>query len=119
MRISILGAAAAVAPFMRVSAAPAGLLDVAVLGGNTFRAPQVESTSFISGSKRGVIALASAYSKFNVALSDELLQLIEEILEELGLLQPNGSAGSGSTNSTGSIGNDTVDAASGMKDLSC
>ena len=69
--------------------------EVSVLGGNTLKIKQVYNKGFISA-HRGPRALAKAYNKFGVELSTDLLDLLNEILEELGL-KPAAGAGTNET----------------------
>ncbi|KAI1375367.1 eukaryotic aspartyl protease [Hypoxylon crocopeplum] len=71
-----------------------GLLDptfeITVLGGMTFKITQVPNKKFYGQHKgRGSMAIARAYSKYGIAIPDDLLSTIEKILEELGLLGNN------------------------------
>lgn len=69
--------------------------EVSVLGGNTLKIKQVYNKGFISA-HRGPRALAKAYNKFGAELSTDLLDLLNEILAELGL-KPVGGAGTNET----------------------
>ncbi|KAL1878622.1 hypothetical protein VTK73DRAFT_7703 [Phialemonium thermophilum] len=70
--------------------------EVAVLGGSTFKLLQTPNKNF-RALYRGPRALAKVYFKFGLPFPDDLLELLQEILTELGLgqQQPNGG-GSGS-----------------------
>ena len=95
------------------------MLQVSVFGGQTIRAPQVLNAGFIAPG-RGPRALAKAYAKFGVEISPELLLILEELLQALGISVPGlGSSGtSGSTGSSGSTGgtgtNESTTASQGM-----
>ncbi|GKT41677.1 aspergillopepsin-1 [Colletotrichum spaethianum] len=87
MRFTNSAAVAAFPPFVAhlVNAAPSKV-EIATLGGAAFRIEQMPNPDFYYGSRRGPIALARAYSKFGQQIPDNLLSLIDQILEELGLL---------------------------------
>ncbi|KAI5927252.1 eukaryotic aspartyl protease [Camillea tinctor] len=79
-----------------------GILDplyaISTLGGMTFKISQVPNKKFYGTRRgRGSMAIARAYSKYGVAVSDDLLTTIQQLLEELGLLQSAG-VGNGTTN---------------------
>ncbi|KAH9894594.1 eukaryotic aspartyl protease [Xylariomycetidae sp. FL2044] len=79
-----------------VTAGPRGVLDpsysISTLGGMTFKVNQVPNEKFSGQAKgRGAMAMARAYTKYGVAVSDDLASTIEQLLEELGLLQPQGA----------------------------
>lgn len=76
------------------------LSGVSVLGGMTFKIHQQPNKAF-SGIRKGPLALARAYSKFGAALPDDLLSVVEQLLEELGLA---GNRGGGSKNTTAGQG---------------
>jgi len=64
------------------------LFEISTLGGMAFKINQVPNQKFYGARKgRGAIALAKAYSKYGVAVPDDLISYIEQILEELGLGQ--------------------------------
>ncbi|KAK6215025.1 eukaryotic aspartyl protease [Colletotrichum tabaci] len=88
MRFTNSAAIAAVIPFAArlVDAAPSKM-EIATLGGAAFRVEQVPNPDFYYGSRRGPIALARAYSKFGQQIPDDLLSLIDQILDDLGLLK--------------------------------
>ncbi|GJD02653.1 endothiapepsin [Colletotrichum higginsianum] len=88
MRFTNPAAVAAVIPFAArlVDAAPSKM-EIATLGGAAFRIEQVPNPDFYYGSRRGPIALARAYSKFGQQIPDDLLSLIDQILDDLGLLK--------------------------------
>ena len=80
------------------------MLEISVFGGQTIKAPQVANAGFHSMG-RGPRALAKAYAKFGVEISPELLLILEELLEALGLATAgsgNGKGGSGRGSGTGS-----------------
>ncbi len=90
--------------------------EVSILGGSTFRLQQQANENY-NMVGRGPRALGKVYTKFGLSLSDELLQLLEEILEELGLLNGGRGSGSGSRggrNSTSPSANQTTSASQGM-----
>lgn len=78
--------------------------EVQVLGGMTLRAPQVYNTNFIQ-TKRGPRAYVQSlrkYSAFGATIPPNLLQIIDEILGELGLGDIlGGGTGSGTGTGTG------------------
>ncbi|KAF5519142.1 Endothiapepsin [Colletotrichum aenigma] len=127
MRFANSAAIAAFIPFFAhlVDAAPSKKSDISrfeisTLGGGAFRIEQVPNPDFYYGNRRGPIALARAYSKFNHPIPDDLLGLIDQILGELGLLngskgghkggkgKGNGSGKGGNNGSGGSKGNGTT-----------
>ncbi|KAI2616076.1 eukaryotic aspartyl protease [Hypoxylon sp. NC1633] len=66
--------------------------EITTLGGMTFKINQVPNKKFYGQHKgRGSMAIARAYSKYGLAIPDDLLSTIEQILEELGLLGNNGA----------------------------
>ncbi|KAI1326950.1 eukaryotic aspartyl protease [Xylariaceae sp. FL0255] len=72
--------------------------EIATLGGNTFKFQQTANKNFGGYRKgRGAVSLARAYSKFGIDVPDSLLSIIEELLEELGLLSQGGGKQSNST----------------------
>ncbi len=74
--------------------------EISILGGSTFRLQQQANENY-NMVGRGPRALAKVYTKFGLQLPDELLLLLEEILEELGLLK-SGGTGTGSGTGKGS-----------------
>ncbi|CAK7218041.1 hypothetical protein SCUCBS95973_003355 [Sporothrix curviconia] len=92
------------------------MLEISVFGGQTIRAPQVLNAGFVTPG-RGPRALAKAYAKFGVEISPELLLILEEILEALGITVP-GVAGTGGTSGTtgtgGTAANQSTSASQGM-----
>uniref|UniRef100_L2G480 Endothiapepsin n=1 Tax=Colletotrichum fructicola (strain Nara gc5) TaxID=1213859 RepID=L2G480_COLFN len=127
MRFANSAAIAAFVPFFAhlADAAPSKKSDISrfeisTLGGGAFRIEQVPNPDFYYGNRRGPIALARAYSKFNHPIPDDLLGLIDQILGELGLLngskgghkggkgKGNGSGKGGNNGSRGSKGNGTT-----------
>jgi hypothetical protein len=68
--------------------------EIAVLGGMTLRIDQVENKNFIAQG-RGPRALARAFSKYGVAVPVELLLILREILQELGIIPEDGAAPNG------------------------
>lgn len=78
--------------------------EVQVLGGMTLRAPQVYNTNFIQ-MKRGPRAYVQSlrkYSAFGATIPPNLLQIIDEILGELGLGDLlGGGTGTGTGTGTG------------------
>ncbi|CAK7207620.1 hypothetical protein SEUCBS139899_010430 [Sporothrix eucalyptigena] len=90
------------------------MLEISVFGGQTIHAPQVVNSGFVTTTGRGPRALAKAYAKFGVEISPELLLILEEILEALGITVP-GTTGTGSTSGTGGTNaNQTTSASQGM-----
>lgn len=127
MRFANSAVIAAFVPFFAhfADAAPSKKSDISrfeisTLGGGAFRIEQVPNPDFYYGNRRGPIALARAYSKFNHPIPDDLLGLIDQILGELGLLngskgghkggkgKGNGSGKGGNNGSGGSKGNGTT-----------
>ncbi len=91
------------------------MLEISVFGGQTIRAPQVANSAFV-GVGRGPRAMAKAYAKFGVQISPELLLILEEILEALGLFSPSGGLGGlgGSAGNGGGVNaNQTASASQG------
>ncbi|KAJ0161122.1 hypothetical protein CTA2_6753, partial [Colletotrichum tanaceti] len=88
MRFTNSAVVAAVVPFAArlVDAAPSKM-EIATLGGAAFRIEQVPNPDFYNGSRRGPIALARAYSKFGQQIPDDLMSLIDQILDDLGVLK--------------------------------
>ncbi|KAK6201751.1 hypothetical protein LQW54_009410 [Pestalotiopsis sp. IQ-011] len=84
------------------------LSGVSVLGGMTFKIHQQPNKAF-SGIRKGPLALARAYSKFGAALPDDLLSVVEQLLEELGLAGHRG--GSSKNTTTDQVQNQAVEAA--------
>ncbi|KAL7620641.1 hypothetical protein AAE478_009636 [Parahypoxylon ruwenzoriense] len=69
------------------------LFEITTLGGMTFKIKQVPNNKFRGLQKgRGSMAIARAYSKYGAVIPEDLLAIIQQILEELGLLN-NGGAG--------------------------
>ncbi|OTB05131.1 hypothetical protein M426DRAFT_10974 [Hypoxylon sp. CI-4A] len=80
------------------------LFEIQTLGGMTFKINQVPNKKYYGQRKgRGSMAIARAYSKFGVAVSDDLLATIEEILKELGLLGNDGAGNSTASNPQGEV----------------
>ncbi|KAI0601438.1 eukaryotic aspartyl protease [Biscogniauxia sp. FL1348] len=97
-----------------VSAAPPpqpqkrGILDplyaISTLGGMTFKINQVPNTKFYGTRRgRGSMAIARAYSKYGVAVSDDLLTTIQQLLEELGLVQSAGASNGTTSQANGEV----------------
>ncbi len=74
---------------------------VAVLGGQTFTVGQVANENFITQQK-GPRALAKVYAKFGASVPDELIQLLLQLLEELGIQIPGLGNGAGAGSGAGS-----------------
>lgn len=96
MKFSILTALAvglvAAAPRKRNRDQP---LEVAVLGGATFKVPQVANTNYRTHA-RGPRELAKAYHKFGVEFPAELRQVLQRIAIDLGVSAPSaGRKGNG------------------------
>lgn len=89
MWFASLAAVAAFVPFVAhpVDASSDNRFEVATLGGAAFRVQQVPNPDFYYGNRRGPIALARAYSKFGAPIPDDLRSLVDNILDELGLLK--------------------------------
>jgi len=114
MKFSILSAAAA----GLVAAAPskrgnAGALEVAVLGGSTFKVHQVLNTNYRT-LHRGPRALGQAYLKFGSEIPPDLLLVLEQVLIDLGITVPGGgkgiNGGKGVNGGAGTLdGNDTTE----------
>jgi hypothetical protein len=78
------------------------LFEISTLGGIAFKIHQVPNQKFYGARKgRGAMALAKAYSKYGVAVPDDLISYIEQILEELGLGQNPGGGNNTSTSPQG------------------
>ncbi|KAK3941528.1 aspartic peptidase domain-containing protein [Diplogelasinospora grovesii] len=76
--------------------------SISVLGGSTYKLPQVYNEHFRQVGK-GPRAIAKVYQKFGIEFPPELLAILEQLLEELGITIPGitngGKGGSGTTNS--------------------
>ncbi|KAF6818150.1 eukaryotic aspartyl protease [Colletotrichum sojae] len=112
MRFGNSAAVAAFVPFAAhaVYAAPSKRIEafeIATLGGAAFRIEQVPNPDFYYGSRRGPIALARAYSKYGQQIPDDLLSLIDQILDELGLLRGGKGKGRGKGKGKGGKGGGT------------
>jgi hypothetical protein len=92
---SILSSAGLVAAAPRLNAP----VEIAVLGGSTFRLHQKANPHF-RAIGRGPRAIAKAYQKFGVAVPDSLLEVLLEILQQLGITIPNLEGGQGDGNGT-------------------
>ncbi|KAK9425762.1 hypothetical protein SUNI508_03123 [Seiridium unicorne] len=89
-------AAAIVAQYGLVSASPLKVItidlsEISTLGGMTFKIHQQPNKAF-SGVRKGPLAIAKAYAKFGVSFPDDLLSVIEQLLEELGLSKSTGNS---------------------------
>lgn len=81
------------------------LLQITTLGGLTFKINQVPNQRFHgTGKGRGAMAVARAYTKYGYPIPDDLLAYIKQLLEELGLLNPD-------------AGNDTLAGPQGEKKM--
>lgn len=100
--VAVAAGLAAAAPRINLPA-----LEVAVLGGSAFKVNQVPNKNYKT-LYRGPRALAKAYQKFGVPIPSDLLQLLQQILTDLGISIP----GQGGLNG-GLGGNDTSDAGQG------
>ncbi|KAI1875170.1 hypothetical protein JX265_004228 [Neoarthrinium moseri] len=74
----------------RVAASPLKIevFEISTLGGMTFKIHQAPNKAF-SGLRKGPLAIARAYTKFGLTFPDDLSSVIEQLLEELGLLKGN------------------------------
>jgi len=85
------------------------LFEISVLGGQTFRVNQAVNTAFVP-KMRGQRALVQALTKFGATPDDALLLLLEEILQELGLI----GGGLNGGNRPGQQANSSANANQGM-----
>ncbi|KAI0151560.1 eukaryotic aspartyl protease [Xylariaceae sp. FL1272] len=86
--------------------------QVSTLGGMTFKIGQVANSKYGGRHKgRGALAVARTYNKYGLSLGDDLTSVIEQLLEELGLIGQ-----SGASNDTGAADNGEVAATPAMFD---
>jgi hypothetical protein len=100
---SIFSSAALVAAAPRVKANSLAALEISVLGGSTFKLHQAPNPNFRALGK-GPRALAKAYQKYGVAFPDNLLEVVLEILKELGIDVPDLNGGASDGNGTSNAG---------------
>ncbi|OIW26012.1 Asp-domain-containing protein [Coniochaeta ligniaria NRRL 30616] len=100
---SILSSAGLVAAAPRVKANSLAALEISVLGGSTFKIHQAPNVNFRSRGQ-GPRALAKAYQKYGVEFPDGLLEIVYEILKELGIPVPDRNGGASDGNGTTNAG---------------
>lgn len=81
-------------------------------GGTRIKVPQIHNHKF-KQHRKGPRALAKVYNKFNLQLPPELLDVLDTILQELGLESPgqrlSGGSGAGAANPGSPFTNETGD----------
>ncbi|KAB5584787.1 aspartic peptidase domain-containing protein [Coniochaeta sp. 2T2.1] len=100
---SILSSAGLVAAAPRVKTNSLAALEISVLGGSTFKLHQAPNAHFRSRGQ-GPRALAKAYQKYGVGFPDGLLEVVLEILKELGVDVPDRAGGGSDGNGTANAG---------------
>jgi hypothetical protein len=93
----------AAAPRVKIKSNSVSALEISVLGGTTFKINQKPNNHFQSHG-RGPRALARAYQKYGVAIPEDLLQTVLEILRELGITVPGLVGGGADGNGTANAG---------------
>lgn len=100
---SILSSAGLVGAAPKVKANSFAALEISVLGGSTFKLHQAPNPNF-RALGRGPRALAKAYQKYGVSFPDNLLEIVLEILKELGITTSGQGAGGAGSNGAASAG---------------
>lgn len=97
---SILSSAGLVAAAPMATSDSLGELEISVLGGTTFRFHQTANANF-QPHGRGPRELARAYQKYGAAVPEDLIQIVLEILAELGFSSSGGNGGGADGNGNG------------------
>lgn len=100
---SILSSAGLVAAAPRAKANSATTIEISVLGGSTFKIHQAPNSNFRTKGQ-GPRALAKAYQKYGVSIPDDLLEIVLQILKDLGINVPGRAGGGADGNGTTTVG---------------